>query len=108
MDLAAMMSLSRSFLYPPLDRPARHMRSTTFLLASTLTLAACGSSDQSRSSSTGVTAAAGGTLIVPILGDAVDVFPPYVGDLYGRVVQDQVFDRLAEIDSALNTRSDKT
>jgi peptide/nickel transport system substrate-binding protein len=92
-------------LFPPSARPASYMRSSVLLLASTLALAACTSSDKSRPASTTAT---GGTLIITTLGDAQDVLPPYVNDIYGRMVQDQVFDRLAEIDSTLNTRGDKT
>ncbi len=80
------------------------MRTRLLLLASVVLAAACTSSDRPASSSG---AAAGGTLIVPTLGDAGDVLPPFVNDLYGRIVQDMVFDRLAEIDSALTTTSDK-
>jgi peptide/nickel transport system substrate-binding protein len=83
------------------------MRSRPLLLASALAFVACNSNDRSRSASTS-SASAGGTLIVPTLSDPGDVFPPFVGDLYGRLVQDLVFERLAEIDSTLVTTGDKT
>ncbi len=47
-------------------------------------------------------------MIVDASNDAVDVFPPYVGDQIGRMVQDLVFDRLAEIGPNLLTVGDKT
>jgi peptide/nickel transport system substrate-binding protein len=83
------------------------MRSRPLLLASALALVACGPNDSSRSASTS-SGAAGGTLVVPTLGDAGDVFPPFVHDIYGRLVQDLVFERLAEIDTTLVTTGDKT
>ena len=36
------------------------------------------------------------------------VFPPFVNELIGRLVQDMVFDRLAEIDTMLTTIGDKS
>src|SRR4051812_29410808 len=92
---------------PLLAHPTRHMRSRPLLLASAQAFVACNSNDRSRSASTS-SASAGGTLIVPTLSDPGDVFPPFVGDLYGRLVQDLVFERLAEIDSTLVTTGDKT
>lgn len=47
-------------------------------------------------------------MIIEAAGDAADLFPPYVADAIGRIVQDQVFDRLAEIDQSLTTVGDKT
>ena len=93
--------------FPLSAHPARHMRSRSLLLASALTLVACSSNDRSRSTAA-ASGAAGGTIIVPTLGDAGDVFPPFVNDIYGRLVQDLVFDRLAEIDTTLVTTGDKT
>src|SRR4051812_16267951 len=81
------------------------MRTRLLLLASTIAVVACSSNDQGRAASAGDV---GGTIIVPTLGDARDVLPPFVSDIYGRMVQDLVFDRLAEIDTLLNTASDKT
>jgi peptide/nickel transport system substrate-binding protein len=81
------------------------MRTRLVLLASTFALAACTENERPRATSAGD---AGGTLIVPTLGDARDVFPPFVADIGGRMVQDLVFDRLAEIDSSLITSGDKT
>jgi peptide/nickel transport system substrate-binding protein len=80
------------------------MRFTVLLLATTFAVGACGSNEQPKS---GSSAATGGTLLIPTLGDATELFPPYVNDANGRLVQDQVFDRLAEIDSSLNTFGDK-
>ena len=80
------------------------MRRIRLLLASVIALAACTSKETATTSSASET---GGTLIIPTLGDAHDVFPPYVNELIGRTVQDMVFDRLAEIDSMLTTVGDK-
>jgi peptide/nickel transport system substrate-binding protein len=80
------------------------MRSSIPLLASVLAIAACSSNDKSGARSSEPT---GGTLIIPISGDATDLFPPFVSEANGRMVQDQVFDRLAEIDSSLGTIGDK-
>lgn len=79
------------------------MRITLLLIAGALTLGACTGREPSRA-----TAAPGGTIIIAAAGDAADVFPPYVNDAIGRFVQDQVFDRLAEIDQSLTTVGDKT
>jgi len=81
------------------------MRIRRMFLASFIALSACSANDQSRESSGGDI---GGTLIVPTLGDARDMFPPFVADLGGRTIQDLVFDRLAEIDTTLVTSGDKT
>jgi peptide/nickel transport system substrate-binding protein len=70
-----------------------------------LALAACSSKE---TSSPATSAATGGTLIIPTISDATDLFPPYVQEYIGRMVQDMVFDRLAEIDSTLQTVGDKT
>jgi len=81
------------------------MRRLRLLLVSVTALAACTSKEQAASSVVGET---GGTLIIPASGDAVDIFPPFVGEAVGRVIQDMVFDRLAEIDTSLTTVGDKT
>ena len=81
------------------------MRTRLLLLASAVAFAGCSSNDQSRASSGGDV---GGTLIIPTLGDAQDVFPPFAADIGGRMVQDLIFDRLAEIDTLLTTTGDKT
>jgi peptide/nickel transport system substrate-binding protein len=81
------------------------MRRIRLLLVSVIALAACTSKEKAASSSVGET---GGTLIIPTPGDAVDLFPPYVNEATGRLVQDMVFDRLAEIDTSLTTVGDKT
>jgi len=73
------------------------------LFALVLLVAACRGPEGARA-----TNAAGGTMIVGIGGDVVDALPPFVGEQNGRMVQDLVFDRLAEIDSSLTTVGDKT
>src|SRR6478672_4896486 len=79
------------------------MRSPLVVLGSALLLVAC-SSKESSSSGGGAT---GGTLVFALSSDAISIFPPAVVDLTGRLVQDQVFDRLAEIGEDLNTVGDK-
>jgi peptide/nickel transport system substrate-binding protein len=79
------------------------MRSSLLLIGSATLLAAC-SSKEPTSRAGGAT---GGTVILALAGDAITVFPPAVVDLTGRLVQDQVFDRLAEIGQDLNTVGDK-
>jgi peptide/nickel transport system substrate-binding protein len=65
-------------------------------------LASCTSKDApSASGSTG------GTVVMAVAGDANALFPPLVEDGTGRLVMDQVFDRLAEIDDKLVTVGDK-
>lgn len=77
---------------------------TTLAIAALVLIGAC-SSGETRGASAD---AAGGTLIVTPVNDAVTVFPPLVGELTGKMVQDLVFDRLAEIDSALTTTDDRS
>jgi len=79
------------------------MRNSALLIAAVVLLAACTDTKGSRA-----TSAPGGTLVVAIGGDVAEAFPPFVGDENGRMVQDLVFDRLAEIDSSLATLGDKT
>ncbi len=78
------------------------MRNSRLLIASVAVLAACSSKETPSSSGT-----TGGTLIIAGPGDPVDVFPPYVTDQNGRMVQDLVFDRLADISPDLTTIGDK-
>jgi peptide/nickel transport system substrate-binding protein len=82
------------------------MRTKALVVLSALSIAACSSKD--RGSSTGDTGDTGGTVIVATPGDASDIFPPLVNDANGRMVQDLVFDRLAEIGDDMNTIGDKT
>lgn len=77
------------------------MRSSLVLLGSAL-LAAC-----SPKESTPAAGASGGTLVLALAGDAVSVYPPAVVDATGRLVQDQVFDRLAEIGQDVGTVGDQ-
>ncbi len=73
------------------------------LAASVAALAAC-----SKESAPGAgRAATGGTFIVAGVGEPSDLFPPFVGDQNGAVVQTLVFDKLAEIGNDLNTVGDK-
>lgn len=78
------------------------MRFSLAFVALAALLTAC-STDKSTTSA----AATGGTLIFALSGDAISIYPPSVIDLTGRLVQDQVFDRLAEIGQDLNTVGDK-
>jgi peptide/nickel transport system substrate-binding protein len=74
------------------------------IAALALGLAACTSKDASNASSGN----AGGTVIIGVGADAIDLFPPFVADLTGRMVVDQVYDRLAEINQDLTTIGDKS
>ena len=67
-------------------------------------MTSCGGGESTRS----VGGTPGGTVIIAAAGDAADLFPPYVNEANGRIVQDLVFDRLAEIDQSLTTVGDKT
>jgi peptide/nickel transport system substrate-binding protein len=78
------------------------MRSSLVVVAAAILVTACTSKEGPQSS--GVT---GGTMIWAAPSDAVDVFPPYVGDEIGRMVQDLVYERLAEIGQELLTVGDK-
>ena len=78
------------------------MRSSTLLLTATAVLLAGCSAKESSSPS-----ANGGTLIVSAPADATSLFPPYVSEEVGRVVQDNVFDPLAEIGPEMNAIGDK-
>src|SRR5947199_10336059 len=76
------------------------------LTASALVLSAavlaCGSPDATSSG-----AATGGTFVQVGIGDATDLFPPLVNEANARVVQDLVFDQLAEIGQDMSTVGDK-
>ena len=78
------------------------MRNPALLIACAVVGTACAGSD----TRTG-TNSPGGTIIVASAGEASDLFPPFVNEENGRIVQDLVFDRLAEIDQALTTVGDK-
>jgi peptide/nickel transport system substrate-binding protein len=81
------------------------MRLKQSIAAVAFGLTACTSTDKSSASSS---SAVGGTVILTPTTDAVDLFPAFVGDATARLVQDQVFDRLAEISADLNTIGDKS
>lgn len=78
------------------------MRISIPLLATTALLASCGDT-KGRTTGTGDV---GGTVLMAPGADAGTIFPPFVDDLTGRLVQDQIFDRLAEIKQDLNTLGD--
>jgi peptide/nickel transport system substrate-binding protein len=79
------------------------MRLTRLLLVPIALLAAC----TSKEGSAGADGATGGTLVIDASNDAADVFPPYVHEVTGRIVQDQVFEHLADIKDDLVTIGDK-
>jgi peptide/nickel transport system substrate-binding protein len=79
------------------------MRKPALLLATAALVTSCGGGEATRSA--GETP--GGTIVIAASGDATDLFPPYVNEENGRIVQDLVFDRLAEIDQSLTTVGDK-
>jgi len=78
------------------------MRPLPLLVAATTILAACRGVDSAPKS----TQDAGGTLVLA-LPEPQDLFPPLVSEASGRLVTDQVFDRLAEIKPELATVGDK-
>jgi len=80
------------------------MRSSLVIVAAALLVTACSSKEGSQS---GGAAATGGTIIYAAPSDPLDLFPPYVGDLVGRIVQDLVYERLAEIGPDMVSVSDK-
>lgn len=108
MDLATLRKLCSNFrndlLFPRFPRPNFPMRSSRLLIGSVALLAACTSKESGPAVSG---APSGGTLIFSLAGDAVSLFPPSVVDATGRLVQDQIFDRLAEIGPDLVTVGDK-
>ncbi len=75
------------------------------LVAGAALLASCTSKEGSAPSGDG--GGTGGTVVIVMGGDANDLFPPFVSDATGRMVMDQVFDRLAEINDDLVTVGDK-
>src|SRR5437870_4704088 len=79
------------------------MRRFPLLIISVVSLAACTSKEGSLSAG----GATGGTFIVAGIGEAVDVFPPFVSENNGAMVQNLVFDKLAEIGPAMSTIGDK-
>lgn len=78
------------------------MSKHTVVLPLAALVIACGTNDGRPSDSP-----TGGTLIVAMPADPVDVFPPYTGDQSGAAVRDLVFDRLAQIGPDLSTLGDK-
>lgn len=81
-----------------------HMRSSLVVVAAALLVTACSSKEGSQAGGGGAT---GGTIIYAAPSDPLDLFPPYVGDLVGRIVQDLVYERLAEIGPDMVTVGDK-
>jgi peptide/nickel transport system substrate-binding protein len=77
------------------------MRSTLILVAAAAGLAACGSEPKTATGETG------GTLIFATTTDPISILPPFISDNLGRLVADQVFDRLAEIKPELSTIGDQ-
>lgn len=73
------------------------MRSTSFLIGAAalaaLALSACSSKESGSSSGSPY----GGTLIISMPGDAPTLFPPYVSEQNGHLIEDLIFDRLARI-----------
>src|SRR6266566_3632546 len=98
MDLAAMMSAR----YAHHSFTPSHMLSSLVVIAAAMLFTACSSKETPQSAG-----ASGGTMIYAAPSDAVDMFPPYVADFVGRVVQDLVYERLAEIGPELLTVGDK-
>src|ERR1051325_3466606 len=86
----------------PATIPSRPMRFRIPLLIASALVSACSSRDATSSG-----AATGGTFVQVGIGDATDLFPPLVNEANARVVQDLVFDRLAEIGPDMSTVGDK-
>jgi peptide/nickel transport system substrate-binding protein len=86
-------------IFPPM-RP--NSSASALLLLAGLSVAACSSKD--RTSAGGDT---GGTMVMVGIGDAIDLFPPLVNEQNARMIQDVVFDRLAEIGPDMITVGDK-
>jgi peptide/nickel transport system substrate-binding protein len=78
------------------------MRLSLILVAATTIVAACSGGDRAPRS----TQDAGGTLVLA-LPEPGNLFPPLVSEAAGRLVTDQVFDRLAAINPELTTIGDK-
>src|SRR5436853_172299 len=78
------------------------MRTKLLSLAVCLAVAGCGGREGNSPG-----AATGGTMAISVPADAATIFPPHVFDQVGRAVQDQLFDRLADISDDLNTIGDK-
>jgi peptide/nickel transport system substrate-binding protein len=78
------------------------MRPSVFIAATIAVLAVC-----SCNKPPGNSAPAGGTLVIATLDDPGDMFPPLIGEQVGRLITDQVFDRLAEIKPEMQTVGDK-
>lgn len=78
------------------------MHKLTFVLPLAAFAIGCDKTDGPRSDSPN-----GGTLIVAMPADPVDVFPAFAADESGAVVRDLVFDRLALIGPELTTVGDK-
>ena len=78
------------------------MRTRLLSLLVCSALIGCGGREGASSGS-----ATGGTLVISVPGDAQSIFPPHTFDQVGRAVQDQLYDKLADIDDNLNTIGDK-
>lgn len=80
----------------------RAFPASILVAAATIAVAGCSSSDKSTAGGQ-----YGGTLIITPPADASSLFPPLVSEQTDHWVQDQVFDRLAEINQDLTTVGDK-
>ncbi|AHG91258.1 ABC-type transporter, periplasmic subunit [Gemmatirosa kalamazoonensis] len=75
--------------------------------AALLALAACGRDRPASGAGSGSGAGdVGGTLVIATAGDADILLPPLVASLQAAQITSQLFDRLAEIDSTMNTVGD--
>jgi len=84
-------------------RASPPLSASLILVAATIAGAGCSSS----ANSSGSNGQYGGTVVITPNADASSLFPPLVSELTDHLVQDQVFDRLAEIDENLTTVGDK-
>src|SRR5215813_14539118 len=80
-------------------------RSAVFSILTLTLLAGCASTEGGLKPAAG---ANGGTFIFAAPSDPATVFPAFLFEQVGAVVDDMVFDHLADISPDLNTRGDKT
>jgi peptide/nickel transport system substrate-binding protein len=103
MDLATLMI---ALVASPPAHCHPHMRSSILVVAAAILITACSSKEGSQSGGPSGDAT-GGTMIYAAPSEPLDLFPPFVGDLVGRIVQDLVYERLAEIGPDMVTVGDK-
>jgi peptide/nickel transport system substrate-binding protein len=89
-------------LVPPSAITIMRFSLPVVLALSATALAACSSHEPAATGG-----ATGGTVVVAMLGDPVNLLPPLVADVNEKAVQDMVFDKLAAIGPDMNTVGDQ-